>query len=74
MYTPKCICPTSHGGGANITGVQYSNITGTISLATVATTGAYSDLQVHQQILVHLQMTADICKTYQQQVLLLYKM
>ena len=33
-----------HGGGANITGVQYSNITGTPSLATVATTGAYSDL------------------------------
>ena len=32
------------GGGANITGVQYSNITGTPSLATVATTGAYSDL------------------------------
>ena len=33
-----------HGGGANITGVLYSNITGTPSLATVATTGAYSDL------------------------------
>lgn len=33
-----------HGGGANITGVQYSNITGTPTLATVATSGAYSDL------------------------------
>jgi len=33
-----------HGGGANITGVLYSNITGTPNLATVATTGAYSDL------------------------------
>ena len=33
-----------HGGGANITGVQYSNVTGTPTLATVATTGAYSDL------------------------------
>ena len=33
-----------HGGGANITGVQYSNVTGTPTLATVATTGAYGDL------------------------------
>ena len=33
-----------HGGGANITGVQYSNVTGTPTLATVATTGAYADL------------------------------
>ena len=33
-----------HGGGANITGVLYSNITGTPTLATIATTGAYSDL------------------------------
>ena len=33
-----------HGGGANITGVQYSNVTGTPTLATVATSGAYSDL------------------------------
>jgi hypothetical protein len=33
-----------HGGGANITGVPYANVTGTPTLATVATTGAYSDL------------------------------
>ena len=33
-----------YGGGANITGVQYSNVTGTPTLATVATTGAYADL------------------------------
>ena len=33
-----------HGGGANITGIQYSNVSGTPTLATVATTGAYSDL------------------------------
>tara|TARA_X000001036_G_scaffold409388_1_gene420429 strand:- start:5717 stop:7636 length:1920 start_codon:yes stop_codon:yes gene_type:complete len=33
-----------HGGGANLTGLQYSNVTGTPTLATVATTGAYSDL------------------------------
>ena len=33
-----------HGGGANITGVTYASITGTPTLATVATTGAYSDL------------------------------
>lgn len=33
-----------HGSGANITGVQYSNVTGTPTLATVATSGAYSDL------------------------------
>ena len=33
-----------HGGGTNITGVQYSNVTGTPTLATVATTGAYGDL------------------------------
>jgi len=33
-----------HGGGANITGVPYASVTGTPTLATVATTGAYSDL------------------------------
>ena len=33
-----------HGGGANISGVPYANVTGTPTLATVATTGAYSDL------------------------------
>jgi hypothetical protein len=33
-----------HGGGANITGILYSNVSGTPTLATVATTGAYSDI------------------------------
>ena len=33
-----------HGGGANLTGLQYSNVTGTPTLSTVATSGAYSDL------------------------------
>jgi hypothetical protein len=36
--------PNFHGGGANISGVPYANVTGTPTLATVATTGAYSDL------------------------------
>lgn len=33
-----------YGGGANITGVPYANVTGTPTLSTVATSGAYSDL------------------------------
>ena len=33
-----------YGGGANLTGLQYSNVTGTPTLSTVATTGAYADL------------------------------
>ena len=33
-----------YGGGANITGLPYSNVTGTPTLSTVATSGAYSDL------------------------------